>query len=175
MYSLEQPIKSFLALSEVQLEKGMMRMDHNNYYLVREKAVPDVLLKVLEARKLLESEKALSINDAVEKVGISRSSYYKYKDDIQPFYDNIRGKTITFLLQMADEPGVLSKVLRKVAQCPVNILTIHQSIPVNGNAMLTLSVEVLDTTESVAEMIGNVESVSGVHYMKILSREGSLP
>ena len=152
----------------------MRNMNHNNYYLVKEKAVPEVLLKVVEARKLLESEKAMSINEAVEKVGISRSSYYKYKDDIQPFYENVRGKTITFLLQMTDEPGVLSKVLRKVAQCRANILTIHQSIPVNGIAMLTLSVEVLDTTESVAEMIGSVEAVSGVHYMKILSREESL-
>lgn len=149
-------------------------MDSNNYYLVREKAVPEVLLKVIEARKLLESEKAMTINDAVEQVGISRSSYYKYKDDIHPFYDNVRGKTITFLLQMEDEPGVLSKVLQKIAQCRANILTIHQSIPVNGIAMLTLSVEVLDYTESVSELIGDVEALDGVQYMKILSREESI-
>lgn len=149
-------------------------MDSNNYYLVREKAVPEVLLKVIEARKLLESEKVMTINDAVERVGISRSSYYKYKDDIHPFYDNVRGKTITFLLQMADEPGVLSKVLQKIAQCRANILTIHQSIPVNGIAMLTLSMEVLDYTESVSELIGDVEALDGVQYMKILSREESI-
>lgn len=149
-------------------------MDSNRYYLVREKAVPEVLLKVIEARKLLESEKVMTINDAVEQVGISRSSYYKYKDDIHPFYDNVRGKTITFLLQIADEPGVLSKVLQKIAQCRANILTIHQSIPVNGIAMLTLSMEVLDYTESVSELIGDVEALDGVQYMKILSREESI-
>ncbi len=149
-------------------------MDRNTYYLIKEKAVPEVLLKVIEARKLLESEQVLTINDAVERVGISRSSYYKYKDDIHPFYENVRGKTITFLLQMTDESGVLSRVLQKIAQCRANILTIHQSIPVNGTAMLTLSIEVSDDTESVAEMIGGVEALEGIQYMKILSREESI-
>ena len=73
------------------------------YYLVKQKAVPEILLKVVEAKKLLESEKAMTIQEATDMVGISRSSFYKYKDDILPFYDNTKGKTVTFVMQIDDE------------------------------------------------------------------------
>ena len=76
------------------------------YYVVKQKALPEVLLKVAEANRLIENQN-ISIADATEKVGISRSSYYKYKDDIFPFRDNSKGKTITFVLSMEDEPGRL--------------------------------------------------------------------
>ena len=78
----------------------MEMSDNSKYYVVKKKAVPEVLLKVVEAKRLLESEKVMTVNEATEKVGISRSSFYKYKDDIFPFHDNVRGKTITFVLQM---------------------------------------------------------------------------
>lgn len=93
------------------------------YYVVKQKALPEVLLKVAEANRLIENQN-ISIADATEKVGISRSSYYKYKDDIFPFRDNSKGKTITFVLSMEDEPGLLSVVLKKVAEFKANILTI---------------------------------------------------
>ena len=80
--------------------------EKEKYFLVRQKAVPEVLLKVVEAKKLLESEKVLTIQEATDVVGISRSSFYKYKDDILPFYDNTKGKTVTFVLQMDDEQGL---------------------------------------------------------------------
>ena len=139
--------------------------------MLREKAVPEVLLKVVEAKRLLESEKAPSIQDAVDQVGISRSSYYKYQDDIFPFHDEAKGKTVTFVLQMEDEPGLLSVVLNIVAEYGANILTIHQSIPISGVASLTLSIEVLPTTGDVSAMIGRIEEQKGVHYLKILGRE----
>ena len=91
------------------------------YYVVKQKALPEVLLKVAEANRLIENQN-ISIADATEKVGISRSSYYKYKDDIFPFRDNSKGKTITFVLSMEDEPGLLSVVLKKVAEFKANIL-----------------------------------------------------
>ena len=116
----------------------------------KRKAVPDVLLRVVEAKRLLESEKVASVQEAAERVGISRSSFYKYKDDIFPFHENSKGKTITMVLQMDDEPGLLSVVLRTVAEYHANILTIHQSIPVNGIASLTLSVDVLPETGDVS-------------------------
>ena len=145
--------------------------EKSRYYVLREKAVPVVLLKVVEAKRLLESEKAPSIQEAVDQVGISRSSYYKYQNDIFPFHDETRGKTVTFVLQMEDEPGLLSVVLNIVAEFGANILTIHQSIPISGVASLTLSIEVLPTTGDVSAMIGRIEEQKGVHYLKILGRE----
>ena len=104
-------------------------------------------------------------------VGISRSSFYKYKDDIFPFHDNAKGKTITFMIQMDDETGLLSDVLHIVADYHANILTIHQSIPINGIASLTLSVEILSTTGDVSVMMQDIEVQRGVQYIKILARE----
>ena len=145
--------------------------DKVQYYVLKEKAVPEVLLKVVEAKRLIESGKIASVQEATESVGISRSSFYKYKDDIFPFHETTRGKTITVVIQLDDEPGLLSGVLKTVADFHANILTIHQSIPVNGIATLTLSMDILPQTGDVAEMVSKIESVTGIHYVKILSRE----
>ena len=145
--------------------------DKSKYFLVKLTSVPEVLLKVVEAKRLLESERAITVQEATEKVGISRSSFYKYKDDILPFYDNAKGKTITLVIQMDDEQGLLSDLLHVVAVYKANILTIHQSIPVGGVATLTLSVEVRENTGNVSTMVEELEAVSGVHYVKILARE----
>ena len=144
--------------------------DKSKYFVVKQKAVPEVLLKVVEAKKLLESERAITVQ-ATDKVGISRSSFYKYKDDIFPFYDNTKGKTITLVVQMDDEQGLLSDLLHVVAVYRANILTIHQSIPVNGVATLTLSVEIRENTGNVSGMIEELENLNGIHYVKILARE----
>ncbi len=145
--------------------------ERTRYFVLKEKAVPDVLLKVVEAKRLLDSGKADSVLEASEAVGISRSSFYKYKDDIFPFHDNAKGRTITMIIQMDDEPGLLSEVLKSVADYRANILTIHQSIPVNGVASLTLSVEVLPDTGDSSQMVEEIEGKSGIHYLKILARE----
>ena len=145
--------------------------EKGKYFLVKEKAVPEILLKVVEAKKLLESEKVLTIQEATDVVGISRSSFYKYKDDILPFYDNTKGKTVTFVLQMDDERGLLSDLLRIVAVYKANILTIYQSLPVNSIATLTISVEVKPDTGSLSGMTEEMEAMQGVHYVKILARE----
>ncbi len=145
--------------------------DKTKYFVVRAKAVPEVLLKVVEAKMLLDTKRAMTVQEAADQVGISRSSFYKYKDDIFPFRDNVKGKTLTFVLQMHDEPGLLSDVLNVVAEYRANILTIHQSIPTNGVATLTLSVEVLPATGDVSNMIETIEGKEGVQYLKILARE----
>ena len=141
------------------------------YFVVRKKAVPEVLLKVVEAKRLLESEKVMTIQDAVDAVGISRSSCYKYKDDIFQFHDNSQGTTLTLTFQMDDEPGILSDVLKIIAEYHANILTIHQSIPINGIASLSLSIQVLQTTGDVSKMLEQVEQKQGVHHVKILAKE----
>lgn len=145
--------------------------EKSRYFVVKQKAVPEVLLKVVEAKKLLESERVITVQEATDRVGISRSSFYKYKEDIFPFYDNAKGKTITLVMQMDDEPGLLSDLLHIIAVYRANILTIHQSIPVNGVATLTISVEVLESTGNVSRMVEDLEEKNGVHYVKILARE----
>lgn len=137
--------------------------EKGKYFLVKEKAVPEILLKVVEAKKLLESEKVLTIQEATDVVGISRSSFYKYKDDILPFYDNTKGKTVTFVLQMDDERGLLSDLLRIVAVYKANILTIYQSLPVNSIATLTISVEVKPDTGSLSGMTEEMEEIGRAH------------
>ncbi len=148
-----------------------MQEDKSKYFVVKQKAVPEVLLKVVEAKRLLESERVITVQEATERVGISRSSFYKYKDDIFPFYDNAKGKTVTFVVQMDDVQGLLSDVLHIVAVYKANILTIHQSIPVNGVASLTLSVEVKANTGNISRMVEDIEERKGIHYVKILARE----
>ena len=145
--------------------------EDKKYYVVTKKAVPEVLLKVVEAKRLLDSEKVLTVQEATDRVGISRSSFYKYKDDIFPFHENAKGRTINMVMQMDDEPGALSEVLGTVAEYNANILTIHQSIPINGLASLTMSIEVLPTTRDLSEMIEEMESQKEIHYVKILARE----
>ena len=141
------------------------------YYVVTKKAVPDVLLRVVEAKRLLESGKGLTIQEAVDAVGISRSSFYKYKDDIFQFHDNSQQSTFTLTFQMDDEPGLLSDVLKIIAAYRANILTIHQSIPINGVASLSLSIQVLQNTGDISNMLEEMERQKGVHHVKILARE----
>lgn len=145
--------------------------DSTEYYVVKKRALPEVLLNVVEAKRLIETGKAGSIQDATEKVGISRSSFYKYKEDIFRFHDSSKGTTITLTFDMDDEPGLLSDVLKVIADSGANILTIHQSIPINGIAALSLSIQVLETTKDISEMLGDMEQQKGVHKVKILAKE----
>ena len=140
--------------------------EKKKYFVVRERAVPEVLLKVVQAKRLLDSGRAQTVQDAAEQTGISRSSFYKYKDDIFPFHEEARGKTITFII-----PGLLSVVLQTIAHFHGNILTIHQSIPINGIATLTLSVDILPGEGDAEAMVEEIESREGIHYLKILGRE----
>ncbi|MDD6637397.1 MAG: ACT domain-containing protein [Lachnospiraceae bacterium] len=145
--------------------------EKTSFFVLREKAVPEVLLKVVEAKRLLDSGRAESVQDATDAVGISRSSFYKYKDDIFPYHENAKGKTITMVIQLDDEPGLLSVVLKTIAEFHANILTIHQSVPVNGIASLTLSIDIFPATGDVTDMQTQIESVQGIHYAKIIARE----
>ena len=147
------------------------QMEDYKFFIVKKKALPEVLLKVVEAKRLLDSERVMTIQEATEAVNISRRSFYKYKDDIVPFHENNRGKTINFMMQMDDVPGLLSMVLNEVAKCKANILTIHQTIPIGGIAALTLGIEILPDTFDVATIMLTMESIEGIHYQKILCRE----
>ena len=145
--------------------------ENKRYFVVTQKAVPEVLQKVVEAKMLMETKQAKTVQEAADRVGISRSSFYKYKEDIFPFRDNVKGRTVTFVMQMQDVPGLLSNVLRVIAEYRANILTIHQTIPVNGVALLTFSVDVLPNTGDISGMVEQIEQQEGVQDLKILARE----
>ena len=136
------------------------------YYIVKERALPEVLLKVVEAKRLIDSEKAMTVQEATDATGISRSSFYKYKDDIIPFHENVHGRTITLSIQLDDEPGLLSGILGKIADYRANIL-----IPINGVASLTLSIDVLPTTGDFSALVERLNAMKGIHDIKILGRE----
>lgn len=137
---------------------------------MRSSAVPEVLQKVLEASRLLSSGKVKTVNEAVEKVGISRSSYYKFKDDILEFHDSMLGTTLNLSCEINDETGLLSEVLRVIADSKANILTIHQSIPLNGVAAVSASIQITEDTGDINDLISKLEHVDGVRKVRILGR-----
>ena len=147
-------------------------VEKSQFFVVRRKAVPEVLLRVVEAKQLMDANMAATVQEAVEKAGISRSSFYKYKDDIFLFRESARDKTITFSMQMNDEPGLLSDVLKIIAACHANILTIHQSIPIGGMASTTVSVDILADTGDISAMLAEIEQKPGIQSLRILGQEG---
>lgn len=140
------------------------------YYIVRQRAVPEVLKKVTQVNRLLASGKAKTVHEATTSVGISRSSYYKFKDDIEVFHDEAHGKTVTLLCEINDEPGVLANTLRVIAEKRANVLTIHQSIPLSGVASLSLSIQILEDTDNMDRIIESLESIEGMRQVRIAGR-----
>ena len=145
--------------------------EKSEFYIVRKRAVPEVLRGVVKANQLLASGKARTVNEAVEIAGISRSSYYKFKDDIEEFHDSTDGMTITLSCEIDDETGLLARLLGIISGCGANILTIHQSIPISGVADLSISLQIRDNTEDVSLMIRKLESLSGIRKVRIMGRD----
>ncbi len=144
-------------------------LDNNNLIIVDSSALPDVFIKVLEAKRLLESGRAVTIAEAAAATGISRSAFYKYRNLVFPFYENSRGRTITFAMNLENVPGLLSNLLNVVASFGANILTINQTIPINGTANVTITIET--GTREPAELFGSLKSIAGVLSFKLLGRE----
>lgn len=144
-----------------------------DYYVIRREAVPPVLIGVVEANKLLASGKAKTVGEATDAVGISRSSYYKFKNDIEEFHQGAAGTTLTLTLLVDDETGVLSDILHVIAEVRANILTIHQSIPMNGVATVSISIQMLKDTKSSEEILERLEKTRGVHKIRVTGRQGT--
>jgi chorismate mutase len=140
------------------------------YYIVEGSVLPDVFKKVVEVKRLLETDMKLSINSACQQVDISRSTYYKYKDSVYEFYENKRIRIVTFSINLLDEPGLLSNVLEIIADSKANILTINQNIPMNGVAIVVISVETIKMESSMEELLNSLRGLSGVKKVDILSR-----
>lgn len=139
---------------------------NSDFYLVRKQAVPETLLKVVEVNRLLSAGKVKTIQEAVDRVGISRSSYYKFKNDIEEFHSSMAGMTLTLSMEISDETGILSDILREIADFGANILTIHQSIPIGGMASVSISMQVLKSSENVSGLLENLEQLSGIRKIR---------
>ena len=139
------------------------------YYIVEAKALPEVFLKVAEAKWLLETGEATTVNEAARATGISRSAFYKYRDAISPFQNLMAGRILTFQFILRDVTGLLSSILSIFAQFGANILTINQSIPTSGCASVTISAETTNMTSGVEEMVRALSAISGVLKAEILA------
>ncbi len=141
----------------------------NKYYLVAAHALPEIFLKVAEANRLLRAGEASTAQEAARLVGISRSAFYKYRDAVQPFTDIKAGRIITFYILMKNNTGMLSNVLSIFAASGANILTIHQGIPTDGCAAVTVSAETSGMCESLEKLMENVLALAGVVRFEILA------
>ncbi|MCI9507527.1 MAG: ACT domain-containing protein [Oscillospiraceae bacterium] len=139
------------------------------YYIVAAEALPEIFIKVAEAKRMMQTGEAGTVGAATRAVGISRSAFYKYKDAVQPFNNMKAGRIITFYTMLKDSPGVLSNVLSIFAGSGANILTINQSIPTNGCAAVTVSAETSDMEQTLEELMALITSVDGVVKFDILA------
>ena len=117
-----------------------------NYYIVDAEALPEIFHKVVQARRMLDTGEAETVNQAVQLVGISRSAFYKYKDAVRPFQDMLHGRIVTFQMMLKDEPGILSHMLNFFASSGANILTINQNLPADGVAPVTIALKLGEQT-----------------------------
>ncbi len=139
------------------------------YYLVREDVLTDAMQKTLEAKHLLESGAVSSIWDAVKKVDLSRSAFYKYRDAVFPFHSIVQERILTIFIQLQDQKGTLAKVLEIITVAHCNILTIHQTIPIQGRANVTLSLDVTSMTIELDELLDKVTKLEFVEAAEVIS------
>ena len=140
-----------------------------SYFIVDAGALPDIFLKVAEAKRMLETGEVSTVNLATRRVGISRSAFYKYKDAVRPFNDMLHGRIVTFQILLKDEPGVLSAVLNIFAQTGGNILTINHGIPVSGCAAVSIGAETSGLELPMGELVDKITEVTGVLRCEILA------
>lgn len=139
------------------------------YYIVEASALPTVFLKVAEAKRLLSTGEASTVNEATQMTDISRSAFYKYRDAVMPFQNMMTGRIITFQLLLQDEQGLLSSILSIFADCKANIITINSIVPTNGCAVVTISAETMELTVPLEELLRQIRSVDGVIKSEILA------
>ncbi len=139
------------------------------YYIVEASALPEVFLKVAEAKRLLSTGEATTVNEATRMTDISRSAFYKYRDTVLPFQNMMTGRIITFQLLLQNQPGLLSQLLGIFADRKANIITINSIVPTNGTAIVTISAETLDLTVQLEELLRDLRQAPGVVKAEILA------
>jgi chorismate mutase len=139
------------------------------YYIIEASALPEVFLKVAEAKRLLSTGEATTVNEATRMTDISRSAFYKYRDAVLPFQNMMTGRIITFQLLLQDEPGMLSALLNNFSERKANIITINSIVPTNGCAVVTISAETMDLTVPLEDLLRSLRQTPGVIKAEILA------
>ena len=139
------------------------------YYIVEASALPEVFLKVAEAKRLLSTGEASTVNEATKMTDISRSAFYKYRDAVLPFQNMMTGRIITLQLLIRDEVGLLSELLDVFADTNVNILTINSIVPTNGTAVVTISADTMEINTTLDEMMHMLRTFKGVVKAEVLA------
>lgn len=147
----------------------MKNVANQRYYLVREDVLTDAMQKTLEAKQLLASGSLSSIWDAVKQVDLSRSAFYKYRDAVFPFHSIVQERILTVFLQLQDRKGTLAKLLETVTNSHCNVLTIHQTIPIQGRANVTLSLDVTSMTSELDDLIQQLKRLDFVESAEVIS------
>ncbi|MCD7755272.1 MAG: ACT domain-containing protein [Firmicutes bacterium] len=138
------------------------------YYIIEASSLPEIILKVAEAKRLISTGAAKTVNEATQMTGISRSAYYKYRESVRPFQNMMSGRILTFQFTLHDEPGVLSTLLTVFAQQNANILTVNSIIPYDGCAVATISAETIDLDVPLEELLTKLRETNGVITAEIL-------
>lgn len=139
------------------------------FYIVEASALPEIFIKVAEAKRLLTTGKAGTVNEATKMMDISRSAFYKYRDSVMPFEKSTMGRVITFQFMLHDEPGVLSSILAAYAQQDVNLLTINSVSPSNGCTLVTITAETSEMEVSLDELMTQLSNIPGVIKSEVLA------
>lgn len=140
------------------------------YYLVREDILPEAVIKTMQVKQLLAAGEVKTVHEAVEQVGLSRSAFYKYKDGIHLIHQLERERIVTISIDLEHRSGMLSKVLSLVASFGGNVLTMHQSIPLQGVANVVISVEISRMSEELGDMIVGMKNVPGVKRVHMIGQ-----
>ena len=143
--------------------------DKHKYYIVEASALPEVFIKVAEAKRLLSTGEASTVNEATKMTDISRSAFYKYRDAVLPFQNMMTGRIITFQFLVHDQPGLLASMLDVFPECNANIQTINSIVPVNGTAVLTISAETMELNVSLEELLRRLRAYPGVIKAEVLA------
>lgn len=145
-------------------------MEKNTFYLVREEILPEAIKKTIKVKEILKRGEARTINEAVEKMGLSRSAYYKYKDFVFPFYEASKEKIVSLSILLDHKPGVLSRLLNTIAGDGGSVLTINQGIPLQGVANATISIETKDLAIDLEALLDKLRMVDGVKRLEVLGQ-----
>ncbi len=141
------------------------------YYLINKSVLPEVFSKVIEAKRLLQTGQCKTINEATKAVNISRSVFYKYKDSVHVFVEKDKQNIITIILYLSDEVGALSRVLTLISSAGASILTINQSVPMNGIAPVSISFNMLNLNIELEYLLRQMEQLNGVLSVKPVAKE----
>jgi chorismate mutase len=140
------------------------------FYILDESIIPEAILKTAQVKEHLAKHRNMTVNEAVEEIGLSRSAFYKYRDGVFPFYEATRAKIITLQISMDNVTGMLSNCINTIAKANANILTINQGIPIQNVAIATIAFDTAELSEDLEEIINRIEQQSGVLHVEIVGQ-----